>query len=102
MHCIDIIRIFHFAVTGVSHIADHIPGSDNTPLFQFQSVREILAKVCVIIVTFAVKAPDADAPPAILVPAKGFHIAGFYRNNRCANLSHHIMPKMRSFVSITA
>lgn len=34
--------------------------------------------MCIIVVSFPVKAADADAPSAVLVPADRFYVAGFY------------------------
>ena len=56
----------------------------------------------VIIVALSVKAADADAPAAVLVPAKGFHVAGFHCDDRGSYLAEHVMSKMRPFVAVTA
>ena len=34
--------------------------------------------MCIIVVSFPVKAADADAPAAVLVPTDRFYVAGFY------------------------
>ncbi len=72
---IDVIRVFFGAVAGVSHVADDVSGSDHASFFKIKGIREVLAQVGIVIVALAVKAADADAPSAILIPAKGFHIA---------------------------
>ena len=54
----------------------------------------------VIVITFFVKAANADTPAPVLVPADGFYIAGFYGGNRCADLSHHIVSKVRAVVAV--
>ncbi len=83
MDGLNVVDVFLFAVSGVPHVADHIPGSDHAPLFQVKGIGEVLAQVGVIIVPFAVKAADADAPAAVLVPAQGFHIAGLDGDDGC-------------------
>ena len=77
MHHVNIVRVFHRTVAGMPHVADHVSGGDNAAGFKMQRVREILPQMRVVIIAPAVKTADADAPAAILVPAKRFHIAGF-------------------------
>ena len=48
----------------------------------------------VIIISFFIKAADADPPAAVAVPSQTFHIAGFHSDNRRTDLSHHIVPKV--------
>lgn len=78
MNRVYVVDIFLRAVPGMPHIANHIPRCHDIPLFQLFPVWIVLAQVRIIIVTLPVKAADADTPPAVLVPADRFHVAGFY------------------------
>ena len=85
MDCLNIIGILLGAVAGVAHITDHVPGSDHAAFLQIQCIGKVLTQVGVIVVAFTVKASDADPPAAVLVPAEGFHIAGFHGDDRRAD-----------------
>ena len=58
--------------------------------------------MCIIVVSFPVKAADADAPAAVLVPAERLDAPGFHSNHRRSRLPHHIMPEMPSPVTVAA
>lgn len=73
----NIVHIFRLAVAGMAHVADHITGSDHAALFKIQSIRKILPQMGIVIIALAVKTADANTPASVLIPAQGFHIAGF-------------------------
>lgn len=78
MNRIYVVDIFLRAVPGMPHIADHIPCRHDIALLQLFPVRIVLAQVRIIIVALPVKAADADAPSAVLVPTDRLYVAGFY------------------------
>lgn len=90
MYSFNIIRILHSTIASVSHIANYISCRNNTPLLKLQGIWEVLAQMCIVIIAFSVKAANTDAPAAILVPAKGFYITGFYCDNWCAYLNERL------------
>lgn len=87
----NVIHIFFGAIARVPHVADHIAGSYNAAFFESKGVWEILAQMGIVIIAFAIEAADANTPAPILVPAKGFHIAGLYCDDGRTNLAHHVM-----------
>ena len=100
MYRLDIIDIFFRAVTGVSHIADHVPRRDHAAFLKSFRIRVILAQVGIIIVSAAVEAADADAPAAVLVPAERLHDAGFDGDNRRANRNEKLyVYKLKAYIS---
>ncbi len=102
MDSLDIIGILLGAVAGMAHVSDHIPGSDHAAFLQIQRIGEILTQVGVIVVAFTVKASDADPPAAVLVPAESLHVAGFHTYDGCADLPHHVMPKVGTLIAIAS
>ena len=85
-----------------SHIPDHVSGGHNASLAQCALVGVILAQMGVIVGPFLVEAADADSPASVLVPAQGFHIAGFHRNNGSSRLPQHIVAQMLPAVAVGA
>ena len=102
MDRVDIVGVFLGAVAGMPHVPDHISGGDYAPFFQVKGVGKVLTQVGVVIISLAVKAADADAPAAVLIPAQGFHITGLNCHNGCTDLSHHVVPQVLSFVTIAS
>ena len=88
---VDVIRVFRGAVAGAPEIADDIPGGDDAAFLQLALIGVILAQMGIIVVPFFVKAADAEPPSAVLIPADGFHIAGFDGDDGRARLPHHVM-----------
>ena len=86
MNLIDIIDIFRGAVAGMPHVSNDIPGRYNASFLESFRKRIILPQVRVVIITFFVKAPDSDAPAAILIPAKSLHISGLDCNDGCTDM----------------
>lgn len=74
---VDVIGVFFGAISSVPHVANDVSGSDHASFFKIQGVREVLAQMGIVIIAFAVKAADTDAPAAVLIPAKRLHIARF-------------------------
>ena len=86
----------------MAHITDHVTGGDHTSFFQVKGVGKVLTQVGIVIVPFAVKAADADAPASVPVPADCLHIAGLHGDNRCTHLSYHVVPQMLSFIAVAS
>lgn len=86
MYRLDIIDIFFRAVTGVSHIADHVPRRHHAAFFQVFRIRVILPQMGIIIVSAAIEAADTDPPAAVLIPSQRFHDAGFDTYDRRTDL----------------
>ena len=42
--------------------------------------------MCIVVVTLFIKAADSDAPAAVLIPAKGFHVTGLHSDDGCTDL----------------
>ena len=102
MYHFNIVDILLGAVTGMSHVTDHIPCGDYTTLLKSFRIRIILTKMRIVIIPLTVKTADADTPAAILVPTEGLHNAGFDTDDRRTDLSHHVMSQMRSGISVTS
>lgn len=77
MNSVDVIGVFLGAVSGMTHVADYVACGDDAAFLKVKGVGKVLAQMGIVIVALAVEAADADTPAAILVPAKGFHVAGF-------------------------
>ena len=82
MYGFDIVYILRRAVAGMPHVADHIPRRHHRSFRKPLRRRIVLPQMGIVIVAFFVKAADADTPAAVLVPAEGFHIAGFHGDDR--------------------
>ena len=65
-------------------------------------VRVVFPQMRIVIIAFFVKTADAEPPAAVLVPADGFHLTGFYGNDWGTHLSHHIMSQMLPFIAVAA
>ena len=102
MNGLDVIHIFLRRIARMAHVADHVSGGHHASLLQAFRVRIVLAKVGVIIISFLIKASDADPPAAVFIPSEGLHVAGFHGDDRRADLAHHVMSQMRSGVSIAS
>ena len=102
MYCLNVVHILRGAVTGVSHVTDHIPGSHHAALLKPLRIRIVLAQMRIVIVPLPVKAADADTPAPVLIPAQSLHITGLHRNDRCADLPHHVVAQMRPRIAIAA
>ena len=102
MYCLNIVDVLLRAVSGMSHVADHIPRRHDTALFQSFRVGIILPQMCVVVIPLMVKAADADAPAAVLIPAERLHIAGLDRNDRCtyANIKLSIICQQSTAVCL--
>ena len=98
----NIIGIFCAAVPSPSEITDDITSLDIAALLKCFVVRVIFPEMGIVIIPLFVKAADAKAPAAVLIPANGFHIAGFDSNYRCSDLPHQVMTKMLAFEAIAA
>jgi hypothetical protein len=98
----DIVGIFGGAVTGSAEIADDITGLNDAADLQSFIIREILAKMSIIIIPLPIKAADTDPPAAVLVPAESLHITGLHGNDRGADLAHHIMSEMLPLEAIAS
>lgn len=85
MYLINVIDIFRITITGMTHVADDVPGLYLAALLQPFGIGIVLAQVSVVIIAFLVEASDSDAPAAVAVPAQGFYVAGFYGDDGCPN-----------------
>ena len=70
---LNIVDVFTAAVPSHTKITDNFAGVDNFALIKVV-VGVIAAHMSIIIISFAVKTPYANAPSAIHVPAKSFNI----------------------------
>ena len=102
MDDLDVVHIFLGGIARMSHVPDHIPGGHHAALLKPLSVGIVLAQVGVIIISLLVKASDPDTPAAVLIPAKGLHIAGLHGNHRGSHLSHHVMSQMGPGVAVAS
>ena len=102
MGVVDVVGVLRAAVTGAPQIAYDIPGLHHAAHLQAGLVGVILAQMGVIVVAFVVKAAYSQPPSAILVPAQGFHIAGFHGNHRSPHLAHHVVAQVLTLEAIAA
>lgn len=94
MRHFNIIHILLRAVAGVPHVADDVSRRDGAALRKSFRVRVILPEMRIVIIPSSVKAADADAPAAVLVPAQCLDSAGLDSYNRHSHLETILILKL--------
>ena len=56
--------------------------------------------MCIVVVTLFIKAADSDAPAAVLIPAKGFHVTGLHGDDGYTDLAHHVVSQVGTLIAI--
>jgi len=95
MRRVDVVCVFLRAVAGVPEVSDDVAGAYHLAL-----IRAVLPQVGVIVVAQSVKAADANAPSAVLVPSHDFHDSGFDGNDRRARQADEIVAEMAAAVAV--
>ena len=86
MCLVNVVDIFFGAVTGMSHVTDHIPCQHYRPFLQFRLIGKSLPQMGIVIIPFLIKTADSNAPASILIPTKRLHISRFHTDHWCSHL----------------
>ena len=96
MDGLNVVDIFMGGVSGAAHEADDLAGLDLISLLEAGGEGGVLLQMGVVIVAPAVQRADANPPAAVLVPAHGFHRAGFDSHNGGAQGAHKVVAQVLS------